>query len=317
MPNPDILIPHTVGIDRAEGLAEAVHSRVDDLKVVVAHTPTETREKLQIVPAVVTVQFPTGWLKETSSLRWLHVVSAGVDQLNLHAFEEQGVIVTNSAGVHAEPIAEQVLCALLFFERGLNETVRNQQRGVWERVEGGEARDKTLGIVGVGAIGTRIAELGAAVGMEVIGTKRDVDDAPGILDEVLPAESYPEVLRRSEYVVLACPLTDETEDLIGAPQLAQMGSDTVLINIARGGVCVESDLIEALQQRVIRGAALDVFETEPLPQDSPLWDLSNVLVTPHMAGSSPNKYDRWSEIIITNYEAIDTDNLDDLQNRVA
>jgi phosphoglycerate dehydrogenase-like enzyme len=311
----DVLVPHTMGTDRAEGLAAAVRERVD-ADVAVAHSAEKTREVLREVPVVVTYRFPTEWLRDAEGLRLVQTVSAGVDQLDLDAFARRDVGVSNSAGVHAEPIAEHVLCAMLFFERNLHRAVRNQARGAWERVEGGEIRGKTLGIVGVGSIGTRVAEYGAAVGMDVIGTKRDLEDAPEVLDEVLPADEYPTMLRRSDYVVLSCPLTEETEGLLGAAEFAQMGGDAVLINVARGGVCVEDELVEALQERTIRGAALDVFETEPLARNSPLWDLSNVLVTPHAAGSSPRKFDRWGELIVHNIEAIQRGDPAAVRNRV-
>lgn len=311
----DVLIPHTMGVDRAEGLAAAIRERAD-ANVAVAHSQVETHEVLQAVPVVVTYGFPTEWLTAADELRLVQTISAGVNHLDLDAFALRDVLVCSSAGVQAEPIAEHVLCAMLFFERNLHRAVRNQARGAWERVEGGEIRGKTLGIVGVGSIGTRVAEYGAAVEMDIVGTKRDVDNAPDVLEEVFPADEYQAVLRRSDYLVLSCPLTEETEDFLGAAEFAQMGGDAVLINVARGGVCVEDELVEALQKRTIRGAALDVFETEPLASDSPLWNLSNVLLTPHASGSSPHKFGRWGDLVVHNLGAVRAGELADVRNRV-
>lgn len=159
-------------------------------------------------------------------------------------------------------------------------------------------------MIGVGAIGTRVAELGSALGMDVLGTKRDLDSMPDVVDDAYPADEHRTVCRESDYLVLACPLTDETEALIGMDELRLLGEDGVLVNIARGGVCDQSALVRACQAHLIRGAALDVFEEEPLPSDSPLWNLSNVIVTPHMAGSTPKKLGRWAEIIAENFEAL-------------
>jgi len=152
--------------------------------------------------------------------------------------------------------------------------------------------------------------------MDVIGTKRDRSDLPGAVDELLAAEAYHDLLARADYVVVACPLTEETEGMIGSDEFRLMDEDAVLINVARGEIVQHDALVSALQYHRIRGAALDVFAEEPLPQDSVLWDLSNVVITPHMAGSTPHKPERWLDIITDNYEALAAGDLDGLRNRV-
>jgi phosphoglycerate dehydrogenase-like enzyme len=261
-------------------------------------------------------RFDEEWFEYAEELRVVQALSAGVDFLPLESFEREGIALTNASGVHAEPIAEQVLAYMLQFERGLVETGHNQHRGVWERVEGGELRGKAVGIIGVGAIGSRVAELCQALGMTVLGTKRDLEDAPAAVDDIRPADEYRAVVREAEYVVLACPLTEETEGLLGMDEFRLMGSDTVLVNIARGKVVEQDALVRALQYGLLRGAALDVFAEEPLPQESILWDLSNVVITPHMAGSTPHKVERWVDILAANYEALAAGDLDALVNRV-
>ncbi|MEF8887249.1 MAG: D-2-hydroxyacid dehydrogenase, partial [Haloarculaceae archaeon] len=246
----------------------------------------------------------------------IQALSSGVDFLDLEAIADNGVALTNAAGVHAEPIAEQVLGYLLTFERGIHTGIQQQQEGVWQRYSGGEIRGKTLGIVGLGAIGSRAAEYAQAFGMTVVGTKRDPDAAPEAVDEGYAPEGLFEVLGRSDYVLLSCPLTPETRGLVGRAELGAMKGDAVLVNVARGEVVDEEALIYALQQGGIRGAALDVFEEEPLPPESPLWDLPNVVVTPHMAGSTPHKFERIAEVFAANYEAFADGRLDELTNRV-
>jgi phosphoglycerate dehydrogenase-like enzyme len=306
MPDPTLLLTHTVPPETTEGLLEALRDELPDAEILTAATPEETADLLDHAQALVTGRLDAD-LVEQSEFEWVQALSAGVDSYPKEVLEAAGVALTNASGVHAEPIGEQVLGAMLNFERRFLESQRNKQRNSWERVEGGELKGKTLGVVGVGAIGSRVAELGSAFDMGVLGTKRDPDSMPDAVDEGFGADGYTELCRRADYLVLACPLTDETEGLIGAPEFRLLSSDAVLVNIARGAVVDEDALIRALQYKQIRGAALDVFETEPLPADSPLWDLSNVLLTPHMAGSTPKKDERWADIIGANYRRFGTD----------
>jgi phosphoglycerate dehydrogenase-like enzyme len=313
---PPLLFAHTVSPDRTDALRAALTETIPTSALLNAETPAETKALLPDAEMLLVGRFDEEWFDHTETLRVVQALSAGVDFLPLDDLEAAGLTLTNAAGVHAEPIGEQVLGYMLQFERRLVEAARQQHRGVWQRIEGGELRGKTVGIVGVGAIGSRVAELSQAFGMEVVGTKRDVDDEPDAVDDLLPASAHHDLLRRSDYVVLACPLTEETEGLIGMPEFRMLGDDAVLVNIARGSVVDQDALVRALQYGMVRGAALDVFETEPLPPDSVLWDLSNVVITPHMAGSTPHKVGRWADIVTQNYEAVATDNLDKLVNRV-
>ncbi|AEN06424.1 Phosphoglycerate dehydrogenase [halophilic archaeon DL31] len=305
MTEPTLLVTHTVPPETTEGLLAALRDELPNAEILTAATPEETEALLDRADALVTGRLDAKTV-ENGEFEWVQALSAGVDNYPHDALAEAGVTLTNASGVHAEPIGEQVLGAMLSFERRFIESQRNKERNSWERVEGGELNGKTLGIVGVGAIGSRVAELGSAFGMAVLGTKRDPETMPEAVDEAFGADGYTELCRRADYLVLACPLTDETEGLIGAPEFRLLDSEAVLVNIARGAVCDEEALTRALQYKQIRGAALDVFETEPLPADSPLWDLSNVLLTPHMAGSTTKKDERWADIIGENYRRFDT-----------
>lgn len=313
---PRLLIPHHVPRERTAALLDVLEGPIPADSIVTADTPAESRDHIETVEAVVTYDFDDDLLAAATNLRWIQCLSAGVNHYELDAIRAREIILTNSSGIHAEPIAEQVLCYLLMFERGLVEGVRQQAGNAWERFEGGELRGKALGVIGVGAIGSRVAALGSALGMEVVGTKRDTSDCPNAVDELYAVEEYHDLLLRSDYVVLACPLTEETEGLIGREEFRMMSSETVLVNIARGDVVDEEALIRALRSKSIRGAGLDVFSEEPLPADSPLWDLSNVVVTPHMAGSTPKKPERWRKIIVQNYEALAAGEIDEMVNRI-
>lgn len=255
-------------------------------------------------------------LRSADSLEWVQALNAGVDSYPVDTLQDRAVVLTNSSGVHAEPIGQQVLGYMLIFERRIHVGIAQQRAGEWDRYGGGELGDRTLGVIGVGAIGSRVAELGQALGMRVIGTKRDPDGAPDVLDACYGPEGLDAVLAESEYLVIACPLTEETRGMIGPSAFETLPDDAVLVNIARGEIVDETALIEAVEGGVIRGAALDVFETEPLPEDSPLRSLQNVVTTPHMAGSSPHYFDRALTIFAENYAKFLDGDTNTMRNRI-
>ncbi|MFP4627795.1 MAG: D-2-hydroxyacid dehydrogenase [Halobacteriales archaeon] len=311
------LIPHTLRERARRALAGAVRERLPDLEVRTTRLPSETVAALEEATILLTMGLQDAWYDHLDGVRWIQALSAGVDHYDRDRLAETAVVLTNASGVHATPIAEQVVGYLLMFERNLLESVHKQHRGVWERHHGGELGDRTLGVVGLGAIGTAVAEHGARFGMEVVATTRTPSRAPAVADEVYPPDRLAEVLTRAEYLVLAVPLTDETRGMIDQPALRLLPDDAVVVNVARGPVVVESDLVEALQQGRIRGAALDVFEEEPLPPSSPLWDLHNVVITPHMAGSTPHYWERCADVVAANYGPFAEERLDEMPNRVA
>lgn len=318
---PETLLLHTVYASRAQNgpaVRTALEEAIPDLDLRVARTPPESERYIDSAEIVVASRLPRELLDAAEHLRWIQALSSGVGFYDVDVIRERGIILTNAAGMHAEPIAEQVLAYMLIFERGLHHGFRQQQRHVWERFEGGELKDKTLGVVGVGAIGSRIAELGSMLEMTVLGIKRHLDSMPDAVDEAFAPDRDDlfEVLRRSDYIVVSCRLTDETRGLLGAEEFGAMDDSAVVINIARGEVIDEDALIEALRQHVIRGAGLDVYREEPLPADSPLWELSNVVMTPHMAGSTPRKPERIADFFSENYVAYLDDDPDAMVNRV-
>jgi phosphoglycerate dehydrogenase-like enzyme len=307
------VILHSVPRSLADGLVEELDGRVP---VTVAETPEQSRRRLADAEVALTGRFDADLLADADELAWLQAMSAGVDHLDHDALGERGVALTTAAGVHAEPAAEQVFGYLLTLARRLDVAAENRRRGVWERYEPGELAGDTLGVVGLGAIGTRVAELGRAFRMDVVGTKRDPTDAPDAVDEAYEPDDLHEVLRAADYLVLACPLTDETRGLIGREELRAMADDAVLVNVARGAVVDEHALVRALQYGGIGAAALDVFADEPLPAESPLWDLSNAIVTPHVAGSTPRYAERLADVFADNYRRYRDGGVEALDNRV-
>ena len=317
---PEVLLLHTVYASRAHD-ADAERAAIADrlgVEVAAARTPPESRARIGTAEVVVSAGggLPADLLDAATSLRWVQAVSSGVDAYPLDRLAEAGIVLTNVAGIHAEPIAEQTVGYLLAFERNILRGIHQQRDGRWERYEGGELSGKTLGLVGVGAVGGRVAALGDALGMTVHGVKRDPDDAPAILDRVVGPDGRFEVLAAADYVVVACPLTEETRGLLGREEIGAMKNSAVLVNVARGGIVDYDALTEAVQQHVIAGAALDVYPEEPFPAASPLWGLPNVIMTPHMAGSTPKKPGRIADVVAENYRAFVDGDLDDMPTRV-
>jgi phosphoglycerate dehydrogenase-like enzyme len=313
---PVAVLPHHVPPESAAEFADAVGDRLPEGALVRAATPDRTAERLPEADAVVTYRLGAEEREAAPDLRWIQALSAGVEHYDREALDEAGVVLTNASGVHAEPIAEQVLGYLLAFRRGFPQAFRQQRRGVWERVSGGELADDAVGILGVGAIGSRVAELVDAVGCRVVGTKRDTSTVPDAVDRVFTPGDIDRMLERADHLVVACPLTDETRGLVGADELRLLDSEAVVVNVARGEVIDQEALVRSLRGHRIGGAALDVFAEEPLPPESPLWDLSNVIVTPHTAGSTPHYTRRCADLFVENYRHFRAGDLGAMTNRV-
>jgi len=263
---------------------------------------------------LVTHRLPDEILEAAADLEWVQALSAGTDRFDHDALADRGVALTNVSGIHAKPIGQQVLGYLLHFERGFDRAVAQQRDREWRRYTGGELGDRTVGIVGVGAIGSKVADYCRTFDARVIGTKRDPTDAPEAVDEIHGPDGLESVLAESDSLVVACPLTEETRGLIDAEALATLSDDAVLVNVARGEIVDQSALVDALETGDLGGAALDVFEEEPLPESSPLWDRDDVLVTPHMAGSTPHYWERCADVFLRNYERFREG--ESLENRV-
>ena len=234
-------------------------------------------------------------------LRWVQAMTAGVDHLLTLGLPERGIRLTSSR-IHRIQIGEYVLTMLLALTKRLPELLRAQAEHRWAGLVLDEVYEKTLGVVGLGAIGTRVAEIGRFLGMRVVACRRRPPEIERdeLIDRWYPSDRLREMLAECDYVVLAVPSTAETARLIGPAELAAMKSTAYLINIARGSVVDEPALIEALRNQQIAGAALDVFTHEPLPADSPLWDLPNVILTPHLSGPTPRYTERATELFREN-----------------
>ena len=219
------------------------------------------------------------------------------------------MIITNASGVHAIPISEHILAFLLAFGRGIHQAVRAQEHCEWfsqQKEKLFELAGKTLLLIGVGAIGEQTAEICSSLGMRVLGVRRDPTITVPHVEAMSASSQLLHILPEADFVVLTVPLTHETQGMIGEQELLAMKSTTYLINIGRGGTIQEAVLVRALQEGWIAGAGLDVFETEPLPEESPLWKLGNVIITPHYSGLTPHYDERAMEIFLDNLKRYQT-----------
>ena len=239
-------------------------------------------------PALIDLYPTVDALKaEAPNLRWLQLTSAGMDRAAKSGLLESDIMVTSASGLHATPIGEYVLALMLMFCKQAHTFVRAQARKEWVRFMPQELYGKTIGVVGMGHIGAEVARLSKAFGCRILAIRRSATErTEDELAETLPPSDLPYLLEQSDFVVLATPLTEETRHLIGTAELQTMKSSAVLINIARGPVVDQDALIAALKSGEIAGAGLDVFEQEPLPEDSELWDMENVIMSPHISGGT-------------------------------
>ncbi len=236
------------------------------------------------------------------TVRWVHTVTAGTEHALQALDPKQEVLITNAQGVFDVPIAEMVLTYILVIAKQMREFWAQQEAHAWHMLRLREVALLSVGIVGLGSIGSQIARRCKALGMKVLATRRRPERGSDVADKVLGPTQLPDLLAAAHFVVIAAPLTPETRDLIDHQALRAMRPDAWLINIARGAIVNEAALLEALQAGWIGGAALDVFEEEPLPSDSPLWDLPNVILTPHNAWSTPLLKQREAELFLDNLE---------------
>lgn len=233
---------------------------------------------------------PLTSLPTMPKLRWIQLASAGVPAALCPMAVERNIHVTNLAGLYGPTIAEHALAMMLVLNRNLHVVIRNQASRAWDRTVADTMRDlsgKTLGVFGLGNIGQNVARLGKAMGMRVVGCRRSQQATP-FVDRVYSCDERNAMAAESDVVAVAAPLTRETEGVLGAEFFQAMKPGVFLINVSRGPVVQETALVEALQSGRLAGAGLDVFTTEPLPADHPLWSMPNVIVSPHYSGETVN-----------------------------
>lgn len=290
-----------------EPLVETLRSRVPGWRIQVAGSDEEAALRYPGADALVCwgTQRPVRFLEAASNLSWVQSLSAGVEALveEVQRVRLQGraVTLTNARGAHGEPIAEHVLGMILAFTRRLLAAEQARASREWVRLSPVDLAGQTAGIVGFGSIGQTIAAKLRPLGVRILATRARPQPHP-LAEQVLGPDGLDLLLRESDILVVAAPATESTQALISAPQLALIKPGALLVNISRGSLVDEAALASALQSGHLGGAALDVFATEPLPAESPLWQAPNLLITPHVAGISPRTMERTFDIVSENLQ---------------
>ncbi|MDV3426001.1 MAG: D-2-hydroxyacid dehydrogenase [Bacillota bacterium] len=240
------------------------------------------------------------YIEMGKNLKWVAALSAGVDHIPLNLIKNRNIILTNGSGIHKTHMAEYTISMMTALSRNFSSIEKNNRKKIWDAdIIQDQIFGKTVGILGLGSIGSEIAKYSKLLGMRVIGVKRNISNMEYV-DKVYGQNEMEKVLSRSDFVVNVLPFTAETHKLIDYKYLSKMKNDSYYINIGRGKTTDEEDLIRALKEGKIKGAALDVFYNEPLPKDSPLWDMENVIITPHISGVSKVYMDKALNILLPN-----------------
>ncbi|WP_115862544.1 NAD(P)-dependent oxidoreductase [Halorussus litoreus] len=305
---PDVVVLRegTEGLSM-ETYAERLRERLPDRTVAHARTPKQERELVADARAVTGINLDEELLAAADRLELFACTFAGTDHVPMDAFAELGVAVTNAGGIHAPGIAEQAIGNMLTFARRLHEGWRRKSNREWRHFQSSELTDSTVTVIGLGSIGQAVVQRLQGFEVDTVGV-RYTPSKGGPTDEVVgfDDDAIHDALARSEYVVIACPLNDTTRGLVSEAELATMPPDAVVVNTARGPIVDTDALVSALRSNKIRGAALDVTDPEPLPEDHPLWNLENCLVTPHTGGHTPRHWDRLADIVAENVDRLDS-----------
>lgn len=291
----------------AYALGDKFGERKTGLSFVEIRDPAELKARIGEMDVVVTSgMWRNELLDGATRLRFVQSISAGTDQYDKAAFAAKGIRLASAQGANEKAVAEHALALMLAISRHLVDAVDNQRKRHWRpMIADPDAREAELGgqtllIVGIGRIGQRAAALAKAFGMDVIGVRRNPEAGGGAADSVHGFGDLPNLLPKADFVLLSCPLTPETENMIDAAALAAMKPTAYLVNMARGR-CVDQDaLIAALDSGAIAGAALDTVPEEPLPESSPLWNAKNIFITPHAGGETQHYENRIIDLLMEN-----------------
>ncbi len=299
--DPRIEVAHATYVD------EMTHSWVESYKASGTSMgpelkPGEFEKQVGDAEVIFGLRLPKNITQIAPRLKWVHVYGAGVDYLAGTGILEKGITLTNSSGVNAPPIAEFVLMYMLMHVKQMMKRVEAQQRRKWVRYPNDELREKTLGIVGPGRIGSEVALRAKPFGLRVLAARRSYTPGQRLpsVDEVFPMARLHEMLRQCDFVVVAVSLTKETKDLIGEAELQAMKRGCFFMNVSRGATVDQEALTRALKSGHLGGAGLDVFEPEPLPPDNELWGLPSVIITPHNSGGIREHARRATELFCEN-----------------
>ncbi len=306
-----LTVRHILFLQKAEVLeqqrpevVEQLAQALPEAQITFAGSAAEVPEGASF-DAVIAPTLP--WLPEAlarlADYRWIHFLSAGVEKIWAMDFDKTRPLMTKSSGVHGAPMSEYAIGAMLYFTKQFGRFHDQARRAEWQRSWLDELTGKQLTVLGLGHIGQSLARRAKAFDMEVAGTLKHLRSVEQV-DRVVALEEIERELARTDFLVCCLPLTDETRGLVNAELLAKLKPGAVLIDISRGGVVKGEAVIQALDAGILKGAALDVFEQQPLPEDSPLWQRDDVLITPHVSGTTPHYLERALGVFVANHESL-------------
>ena len=293
---------HVYGLNAAA--VEKFKSVFPERKIRVINGKADLGAAIGDIEVIFVFRPPRGVWSGAKRLQLIQTIGAGVDAVLPAPDLPEGVRIANARGIHGEQMSEHALAMMLAFAKQLPQALANQRLRRWQAFTPGSLAGKTCSILGMGTIGRTVAQRAKQFGMRVLGTQREPKPCPHA-DEVLPPEQTRRAVRQADYLVVILPKTPQTLRLLDAKILAYLQADAVLINMARGGIVDESVVADMLRSGRLRGAALDVFTEEPLPESSDLWTIPNLIITPHVAGLVPDYLDRVLKIFMDNLRRLE------------
>jgi phosphoglycerate dehydrogenase-like enzyme len=268
---------------------EEMRSDYPSDSVVICNDNAELMNELPDADVLFGLRFTQDMLDSAKQMKWVQSLSAGIDQMPLENMAKRGVLLTNGRGIHKIHMTEYAIASMIMMARNFHVMSKNQFKGSYDRnVSQGQIHGATVGIIGLGSIGTEIARISKLLGMKVLAIKSSKADTPDFIDHAYPREDMVKVFEESDYVINLLPSTKGTIKLIDKKYFSAMKDTAVFINMGRGTTVNEEDMIKVLQSRSIKGVVTDVYNNEPLAEDSPLWKMDNIIMTPHICGENPN-----------------------------
>ena len=296
----------TVALDQAH--VDRVQQAFPDLTIRVEQDLERAPQVMKDVDAFVGRARHVSLMSDADRLRWVQTLTAGADAIPVEEVTRRGIVLTNGSGIHAPNLAEHILCFMLAFARGFPALLRRQLNHEWNQdLRQFELEGQTLCVVGLGDIGLKLGGKASALGMRVTGVRRRDLPAPAYIERSVVFGDMNPLLAEAEHVAITLPLTEQTRGMFDARRMSLLKPGSFLYNVGRGEIVDQDAMIELLKSGHIAGAGLDVTLPEPLPPDSPLWDMENVMITAHTGGRSPKRMDRFVDLLIDNIQRYRTD----------
>ena len=310
-----IILLYNKKVPLTENINKIVESKLSNHQIIITDSYEKLYKELPDTDILITGKFTEEMLTVSKNLKWVNALSAGVDNYNLDLFKNNNIIFTNSSGLHKIHMAEYAIMSMIMLARNMNFFMKNQHRKNWDyNIPQNETFGKTVGILGLGAIGTQTAIYSKNLGMKVIGINSTGAIKNEHIDEAYTLKDIDTVLSQSDYIVNLLPSSQVTKYLLSLDKMKLMKKSSCFINMGRGDIIKTETLYKVLKDNIISGAISDVFEVEPLPSDSLLWDLDNLIITPHICGASDTYLEKGLTLFIENFKNYLSGN--DVFNRV-